>query len=360
MPWLNTIPNNSPDTKKKLYLFWYDKNTRNTKMKVTPFYNTREGRREAKKLILILQTDIATDNFTASTGIKITDIKLSSAIDKFLESRVLSKKGYQAYRQPVIKLISIIGDFSVKKYEPAHGIKFIRNLKEEGLSGNTISSYTKHLSIIWNWFVENKYCKVNIIKTVPRERVPVKTIPETDRKIIFDYFQEHDKKYKTIQYFFVRFTFLTGFRPSTTLTLTPEDFDFNEGFIHYRNVKGKRTSLFPIHNELKLLIDEYKYLFIPGKKIFHYKRSDSLHFFTKTMKILGMNYNLKMLRKTLGSLAANNISVYAAQVLLDHQNNQTTQDFYIQAMMKQLRDDINSKIKFDAKPIEESIEIKTA
>ncbi|MBI1931266.1 MAG: tyrosine-type recombinase/integrase [Ignavibacteriales bacterium] len=347
MPWLNTIPNNSPDPKKKLYIFWYDKNSRNTKMKVTPFHNTREGRKEAKKLLLMMQSDIANDNFTAATGIRILDIKLSSAIQKFLDSRLLTKKGSQAYKQPVIKFISIIGDLPIKKYQPVHGIKFLKILKEQELSGNTLASYTKHLSIIWNWFVENKYCRANIIKTVPRERVPIKTIPEEDRKIIFDYFKEHDKQYRTIQYFFTRFTFLTGFRPSTTLTLTPEDFDFNEGFIHYRNVKGKRTSLFPIHDELKDLIDQYKYLFIPGQKIFHYKRSDSLHFFSNAMKKLGMNYNLKMLRKTLGSLAANNISVYAAQVLLDHQNSQTTQDFYIQAMMKQIKDDINNKIKFE-------------
>ncbi|MBK7979328.1 MAG: hypothetical protein IPK06_04850 [Ignavibacteriae bacterium] len=251
MPWINTVPNNSTDTKKKLYLFWYDKNSRNTKMRVTPFFNTREGRKEAKKLLLMMQSDIANDNFTAATGIRISDIKLSAALLKFLESRVLTKSGYQSYNQAAIRFIGIVGDLSVKKYDPSHGIKFIKALKEQELSGNTIATYTKHLSIIWKWFVDNNYCKTNIIKTVPIERMPVKIIPESDRKIIFDYFKDNDNLYKTNHYFFVKFTFLTGFRPSTTLTLTPEDFDFNEGFIHYRNVKGKRTSLFPIHNNLK-------------------------------------------------------------------------------------------------------------
>jgi integrase len=345
MSWINTKPQNSKDPKKKLYLFWYDKGSKNTRMKVTPFYNTREGKREANKLAKIMDADLAKNEFAITTGIKIEDSKLSAAYPKFISERLLKPSSEQVYFAAFKKFKDTIGDKKISSYTIADGISFIKKCEKE-ISDRSIYTYTKHLSIMWNWFIKKKYTKENIIRKTSLKKIPIETIPTEDLELIFNHFKENDKKYNTKHYFFIRFTYLTGFRPSTSLNIYGWNIKLNEKVILYPNIKGNRTSTFPIHSELEKLLLEFSSEISPDKKLFNHKSTDGLKFFPRAMKKLGLNYNLKSLRKTFGTLVANNISLLAAKIALDHENQRTTDDYYVNYMIMKLGEDIDNNIKF--------------
>jgi integrase len=273
---------------------------------------------------------------------KTTNEMLPIAFKKFLANRLLKKSGVESYTYSYKKFIEICGVKSLNQYTRADGINFIKTMRNDGkkLSENTVASYTKQMHIIWEWFIGENLAKENIIKTVPRKRTQIKIIPDADLKIIFEYFRTRNPQH----YYFVRFTYLTGFRPSTTLALKTDDIKIDERVIIYPNIKENKESLFPIHNTLLTLIMQMDLQ--PGKKLFHWTDRKNI-FFARAMRALGFKYSLKLLRKNLGTLAANNIGLFAAQTMLDHENSSTTELSYSRRpLMEQLRMDINEKINF--------------
>jgi integrase len=350
---LQTRPPDSKDPSKKIYVVWYNPARKTKQRKVTKYFNTRTGWIDARRWLKIFESKLIDAKFTNSFfPYRSTTEVFSFAFKKFLMNRVLKKSSIESYTYASNKWIELIGDKGLNQYTKTDGITFIKKMKlpvDKTMAENTISSYSKQLNIIWQWFISEGLAKDNPIKTVPRQRTQIKIIPDAHLKIIFEHFRKQNK----MHYQFVRFTYLTGFRPSTSLALKTDGVKLDDGLIIYPNVKESKESLFPIHESLAKLLKEMDLQ--PGHKLFPW-HDRKLVFFSRAMgKIrnelkLGpteFQYNLKMLRKNLGTLAANNISLFAAQSILDHSDSQTTLDHYAaRPLIDQLRKDINEKISF--------------
>jgi integrase len=219
-------------------------------------------------------------------------------------------------------------------------------LQEKHLAHNTISTYTKHLDFIFRWCVKQKYTDENIITPIAEQTMPVRPVPEHDLKKIFEHFRNSDYAH---QYYLVRLLYLTGFRISTLITLNVDHIDFNMQLIYYRNVKGNKNSLLPMHKELRHTLEAMiKELRLKnGERLFPYRGKDSLKFFPRAMRDkLKMKYTLHQLRKTHATtLINNNIDLYDAKIILDHSDVKTTQRYYILAQMDRIRNEM-SKVKF--------------
>jgi integrase len=343
MAFLQVRPNGSTDPSKKISVVWYNPQRKNKQRKVTKFFNTRAGWADARRWLKIFDAKLVEQKFTQNFfPYRSTTEMFSVAFKKFLANRVLRKSGRESYTYASNKWVEFIGDKPLNKYVLSDGVVFITKMRgaTKPLSENTIASYTKQLQIIFEWFIASNMAKQNPVKTIPRRRTQIKIIPDEHLKTIFAHF----KKSNIAHYNFVRFTYLTGFRPSTSLALTGDCIKMDERVIIYQNIKENKESLFPIHNALFDLLNTMQ--IVPGASVFGWV-DPKLKFFPRAMKTLEFNYSIKTLRKNLGTLAANNISLFAAQTMLDHENAATTEMSYSRRpLMDKLRVDIDEKIKF--------------
>ena len=358
MPWLDTNPPGSKDPQQKLYVYFYDKNKKRTVRRVTKFYNKYPDKKAARKFLDKFNANHA-DTKHLENFSWFNDLMLSKAFEKFLRSRVTKPQTKKNYEFVVNSFIQLIGNKPINQYTRQDSIDYINKLKEAGKSANTVASYTKQLKVIWKWFVEEDIAVKNIIRTEPRKKVIVRTIPPEDLKKIFEYFRS--KKNNAYTNVFkehvniIRFLYLTGFRPSTLAVLRTEDIRLNELTIYYHNEKENKQAVFPIHSALQELLLTMD--LTPGRLVFP-RLDKRLCFWKRAMKSkeLQMDYTVKMLRKTLATEIAKKISVSAASFVMDHEDSEVTKDHYIAELIKdpvmvhrvsdKLRQDIDQKIEF--------------
>ena len=340
MAWIDTQPTGSKDPKKKLYIYYYDPHRKMNVKKVTPFFNKYPDKKLAKMFLDKFEASARVNKFVFDFPFMDTP-SFSQAFQKFKASRITEKSTIDTYTHAYNKFLKFVKDKPLTAYTKQDGIDFIKGMKEKGLSENTIASYSKQLAVMWKWFIAEEMAIVNIIRTMPRKKTPIRTIPDEDLKKIFSYFWKKDK----LQYDFVRFTYLTGFRPSTSLLINTDDIDLENETFFYPNFKEKKQTIFPMHSELKEHLQQMD--LTPGRKLFPWT-DRKLMWFHRAIhgEDLQMNYNLKMLRKTLGTLIANSLGMTAAQIMLDHEDQSTTQNYYARVIIEQLKKDINSKVVF--------------
>lgn len=338
MAWLDTNPPGLKDPDKKLYLYFYSPFKKTTVKKVTGFFNRYPDKKNAKIFLDKFEARSRENKFIFDFPFMNTPM-ISEAFEKFKASRITDESTIETYTHAYNKFIELVGNKPLNVYTKQDGIDFIKKMNAAGLKHNSISSYSKQLAVMWKWFIEEEMTVINIIRTLPRKKMPIRTIPDSDLKKIFRWFRKHNKE----QYQFVRFTYLTGFRPSTTLLLYTDLVKLKEKLIYYPNKKEKKETAFPIHNELAKLLRTMD--LTPGQKLFPW-HDRKLRFFTRAMKTLEMNYTLKLLRKTLGTLTANSIGIFAAQTVMDHEDASTTEGYYARSIIEQLRKNLNSKVKF--------------
>jgi len=312
---------------------------------------SRAGQKEIKQLVKRINAGFLEKELQAQLGIRIKkQLLLSEGLSEFLKTKPdLAKKTVEAYELSVTHLIRCCKDKYIHNYFDKDYIDFINYFNKKGFSEASKSIFTRHLSALWNYFVKQGYAEKNIIIKVKSNKTNAIPISYMDMQHLLIYYKEKNFK----QYAIVYFLLLTGFRPSTALTLQWENIKLDQGYIRAKNVKGKRDFIFPIHKELKNLLIEIG----PKKKgkVFEYKRADSLRFFRKDTKklflrgVIGNQYTIYQLRNTFSSWLANKgVDIGALQTLLDHTDERVTKKHYTTYELNYLKKVIE-KVKFKKK-----------
>lgn len=348
MAWLKVLGDEN-DSKQKIYICYWNKTKKYNDRKPTKFFNTPEGWKQARIFLKKFQAAMLDESFRERFYIVSQPHNFSDVFLKFKDSRLIKPASLQMYELAYFHWIKFTGDHYVIDYTEQDYINFVKFLKSKNLAHNTIVTYTKHLRVIWQWMIEKKYTEKNIIGSLKREKKTARTIPDTDLKMLFNYFYSKNK----LHYYTIRILYFTGFRISTLIQLKVSDIDFTGGYIYYRNVKADKNSIFPLFHELeqelKKMIKELKLK--PDDKLVPYTHRQSLVFFKRAFGTgkdkLDMKYTIHQLRKTLASTLVNSdISMYAAQILLDHSDIKTTNEYYVNARMEKIKEDINRRVKF--------------
>ena len=347
MAWIETNPAGSADPSKKLYIYWYDQQKKTTRKKVTKYFNTSRGKREAGAFLKKFNTLLQDQKFKYYFSDKLAVLTLKDSFEEFVKSRSIEKSSMDIYRKAFDHLVDSAGNIPLNKLTANNFITYVDYLKEKKLSANTQHTYTSHLKVIFNYFVNRKFIDENIIVPTKPEKIIPHIIPPDVLEKIFAFLKKKKDKH---HYFIVKLLYYTGFRKSTLLTLTESNIDWNAGLIYYRNVKAKKNSVFPIHAELMKLLKEMKLK--PGQKLTRLSGKDSFKFWNRMTAVLNINYTIHDLRRTFGSILANsNINIYDVQTLLDHSDVRTTQKFYTSLIMQRIKKDIDKNVQFAVKPV---------
>ncbi len=312
---------------------------------------SRAGQKEIRQLVKRINAGFLEKELHAQLGIKLKkQLLLSEGLDEFLKTKPdLAKKTIEAYELSATHMIRCCKDKYIHNYFDKDYIALINYFNKKGFSEASKSIFTRHLSAMWNYFVNQGYCEKNIIIKIKSTKTNAEPITFKDMQHLLRYYKEKNFK----QYSIVYFLLLTGFRPSTALALKWENVKFDRGIIRARNVKGKRFFVFPIHKELENLLSEM------GPKrsgyIFDYKRTDSLKFFRVDTKklflrgVIGNKYTIYQLRNTFSSWLANKgMDIGVLQTLLDHTDGRITKKHYTTYEMQHLKKQIE-KVKFKKK-----------
>lgn len=299
-----------------LYLEYWDKDKGYTWRESLKMKDTQVNRREAKKI---------KDNFKL-TGIKYVKVskerlKLSQALNVFLEYKNPKPKTKYIYTQSVNHFITAAGDKFIDEYthqdyvllltyfrKPKTYLLDYRSDKKDKkkitkvLSTNSQSIYTRSLKALFNYFIKHKYLTDNIIETIP----PAEALPTPIDKEDLDKILGALKRIPH-QYALASFLVHTGIRKSTALDLCWEDIDWKNNLITFRNIKiGSKQYQFPLITKLREILQTLE----PKKsgKVFPYKNVESLKFFSKIQNQLTLNrhYSIHKLKHTFVSHLVNN------------------------------------------------------
>lgn len=352
MSWLSTIPKNTRDPKKKIYIHYYDASRKSNWKKVTQFSNTQEGWKKAREFKKRFDVYLLDGKNLGSLESKLQPITLQNAFQNFLTTRNIKKASIEMYELSFAHFIKAIGDKPVHQVSEENYNSFIKYLKDQKLSENSRSTYSKHLSVIWKYFIEQKFTDKKIVKIIKPVSIPPRSIPDKDLKTIFKYFKKKNRQRRVspkaedkLHYNCLMILYLTGWRISTLIELKEEQIDWKNKLIYYKNVKGNKIAAFPLHSELEKILSSMKLK--PGQKVVPYTNRQSFCFWKRALKNLKLKYTIHQLRKTLATTFVNNqLSIYDTQTALDHSDIKTTQKYYALANIQRIRKDINKYIKF--------------
>lgn len=372
----------------------------NTKIPVTPSDKKRieasrknghkadlQGTPELKKLLKEFKTGLAERDIQFKSGVKLRkDLKLSEGYAEFKNVRTvpgskkeLKKKTLINYEIAVNHMITACGDKKIYKYTDKKDyvdlLIYFENTKIKGkrtkknkdgtyeyeyrdMSTNSRSIYTRALSSLWNYFVDEKYAAKNIITPIDAEETDPNPIPPEEMHSIISYFKNN--KDNPHWYWIVYFMLLTGCRPSSAMVQLKEDIDYKRKKILIQNVKtGKKKKkthyIFPLYKELEKLLREIGVKENDTGRLFdvfkvipeHY--TYPLSFWDRKIKLMqagkliSNRYTLKQIRPTFISFLINilKMDIYLVYKLADHANIQITDKHYVKLNIDKVRRELD-------------------
>ena len=306
-----------------------------------------EGTYELREQVRSFRIGLAERSIYIQTGVKIKRRKkLSEGIQLFMIDKPLLKtQSRTSYRNVVNRFIEGIGhDKYINEYQSRDYYNFVEWLKDKGYKEASKSSFTKHLSVIWNYFVKKEYANENIIQIIQAPQGIPEPIPQKDLKYILDFYKRkiklfNDKKISFTeseikqQSDFVHLMYYTGFRQSTILDLDWSRVHMRERLMIANNIKGSKIFAFPIHKKLEKLLKDMR----PENegKLFNYKSTDSLSFWDRDLikmveqKKIRKKYQMYQLRDTFASSSAlSGMDMSIVQDLLNHSDIKVTKKHY--------------------------------
>ncbi|MGE5352624.1 MAG: tyrosine-type recombinase/integrase [Acidobacteriota bacterium] len=353
---------------KYYYIRFYDKVLGYSKYVSTGCPTTREGKMVAMRKLRDMQAQITLNRFDPLSGgffqkRQGESLKVSEGFKRFLEKKEeqneqIAPKTLEAYNLGLAKLYEAIGDTYIHTITPAVNKSLKATFDKADNSDNTRSVYTRALHSLFEFFTSEGFTKQNPINSLPVIKKRPKAISLKDIRRMLGYLKEREEYYHTENrkqsfrqaHDLVKFLALSGFRINEADSLDWQDVDMESRLILVvHNKKENREDLyFPLHKEL------YEHLLSMGPKTegkvfgaFQDKRSIRSIWDTMQEK-LGMDYNIHQLRKTTATVLSNNeVSHVTVQNFIRHRNFQTTLDSYAEAKAKAMREEIESKVKFD-------------
>ncbi|MGE5433074.1 MAG: tyrosine-type recombinase/integrase [Syntrophomonadaceae bacterium] len=353
---------------KYYYIRFYDRLLGYSKYISTGCPTTREGKMVAMRKLREIQTQLILNRFDPLSGgffqkRQAESLKVSEGFKRFLEKREeknekIAPKTLEAYNLGLMKLYEAIGDTYVHTVTPAVNKSLKDTFDKAESSLNTRSVYTRALHSLFEFFVSEGITKQNPINALPVIKKRPKAIQLKEIRRMLGYLKEREEYYHTDNrkqsfrqaYDLIKFLALSGFRINEADSLDWTDIDMeNRLILVVHNKKENREDLyFPIHKEL------YEHLLSmnpkPEGKVFDaFQDKRSIRSIWETMnEKLGMDYNIHQLRKTTATVLSNGaVSHLTVQNFIRHKSFQTTLDSYAEAKAKAMRDEIESKVKFD-------------
>lgn len=297
-----------------LYKEFWDHQKGYTRRKSLKLKDTQINRRHAQKLLHLTEAEnYYTD---ASTNY----IKLTQALQIYLEYKNPKPKTRQLYTQAVNHLIESAGDKFIQDYTHKDYVLLLthfrkqkkylldhRSYKKEkkfiikSLSQNSQSIYSRTLKALFNYFVKHKQISENIIEALPPGDPHPTPIDLDDLEKILNALKRIPHQY-ALTYFLVN----TGIRKSTALDLCWDDIDWKNNLITFRNIKIKgKYYQFPFIPRLKTILKTLG----PQKtgKVFPYKNESGLIFFKRVQDHLNLkrHYSIHKLKHTFVSQLVN-------------------------------------------------------
>jgi integrase len=344
--WFCYYDKNEPDPKKR-------RKSISTKIEITQADQKRikqgcnyilQGTPNLRELLKQFRNGLFENETIKKSGIKLKrNIKLSEGLKEYLFFKPqLKPRTIEVYNYAATKMITATTDKEVYRYSNKDYVLLIRYCTEQKFSETSMAIITRHLHPLWNWFVKQKYASENIIHKLKTPKGTPHPIPPKELRTILSYYEE---KGIPSQEFAVKFFLFTGFRPSTAIIQTWENIDLDNDIMIAMNVKANRPFVFPIHKELKKLLEAR-----PKKtgSVLGYKTKDCLDFFHRDMKklihfnFISFQYTLYNLRDTFAShLANNNLDMSNVQEIMNHSDPRITRGHYALVQTKYLRKKID-------------------
>lgn len=292
----------------------------------------------------------------------LIEITLSRGLNIFFRyKKDLAANTKDLYEYAVDYTIEKLGDKRIENYKEIDFIELFyywENEREKKLIHNSCSIYSRHLSVLFNFFVTREFIKKNPVKPIPIKKKKIVTIPQDELEKILKYL--YVERENIDAYDLIYFLYLTGFRIGEALTLKWRDINFDLGIISVKNHKAKREEVAPLLSQLRPHLNSMKIRTKPTSEddfIFVY-RDRKCSFFSRAQisiqrqeKIAELRdrkfteeeieniiagtkfepkYNLHMLRKTYITVLSKckEITPFNLQTLARHSNLKTTLEHY--------------------------------
>ena len=303
--------------------------------KLKSFTTKQKNRTEANR---ILRKFSAKKELNISLDMpKSEKILFSKASKEFLSTKE-NEETIRSYQCVAGRWIGIVGDKYIHKYSDEDCKFFLTRLNF--LSQNSLASYTRQLSIIFNYFIKLKYIEVNPIKKIkPIDKEPNPAPLREYHLLRRDFFVRGYIR----QFDLVSLLYLCALRITEGINLRGEDFDFKNKLIYLRNSKGKRIDMIPM---LKDIEEHLSQMEIPKGKFFDYASRDSVKsIWIHANQRYGFHNTLHSLRKARGTELANSgVEPLFLQKFMRHRDFRTTLKFYVKIDLDKMRENINGKI----------------
>lgn len=297
--------------------------------------DTRENRKIAKQIKAEKEAELLQPN---KLQLKY-HLRIDQALELFLKSKNYdSPRTKKNFKLAVNHLKKVIGEKAEVLNVTSSDIDRLEEVMKNrtNLSHNTISSYFRHLRILWNWLLREKYVSENVVKIIKAKEKPIRTITSSDFNLILEELAQNNENHYRI----IRFLQLTGFRINEATSLTWEEIDFVHNRIIVKNQKAKRVEEFPLYPILKKFLLSFKE---KSGFVFEFKNRDSMKFWSRTMTRLKLKYSLHAIRKTFATELVNQkVSVFDAMKLLRHRSVSTTMKYYTAVDMDRIGKEVNN------------------
>jgi len=297
MLFLDYLPAESKFYKSGWYVVYHVKNPQTKKLqrkliRVNRIENPIQRKRFIQKLIVEINSKLQTGwNPFIEQEAPRAYTKLVDALDIYLRAKkkeFSSKDSIRTYQSQVEILKTYIIEIAKKpdilvisfdNYEVKGYMDYVYNVRDIG--GCTFNNYKHKCITIWNWFIENLYCKANPFLIISSKMEKTKTrqiIDNETRKKIKDYLAKNND-YEFLSMILLCFH---GFiRPKEICNLIPEYFNLGKKiiFLPAKITKNKKDRVVTLTDELleclsKLNIDKiaknlyvFSEKFKPGKKL---------------------------------------------------------------------------------------------
>lgn len=364
-----SIPTKIPISKADLKLIEEAKLKGLKKIKLNGSRELLDRKKEVDKKILLSKISEAAqfeENTPAAAGL------FSVEFDKYIKKKTvygdpgaIKPKTKENYETAGDHLIKCCGDRNVLSYTEADFNALLGYFEDLRLAYTSRSIYLRSLRALWNDFVKNNLVPKCVFRDIEyvqdedgEEEDEADPIPLDELGKILKYFKK--KEYQT-HFNFIYATLLTACRPSSIVVQQKEWILPKDGYMKIRNVKARKKKKFfnfPLYPELKKFLTKNFDLSVPGRLFpqFHYDEysyTQSLKFWQRGIdylieeKIITQKYQMKQLRPTFASYAANELKIPVDVVseLLNHTDRKITDRHYVKFQMQTLSKML-SKAKF--------------
>ena len=281
MLFLDYLPAELKDCKSRCFVQYHVKNPKTGKLhrktiKVNRIKNTTERKRFARKLILEINRKLESGwNPFLEQEAPRAYTKLIDALEIYLNAKrreLTSPDSIRTYVSQVSMFASYVKevlkatDMPVISFDSLEVRKYMDYIyNEKNIHGVTYNNYKNKLVSVWNWFIENLYCKSNPFLSVKKKKEATKARQIIDfetRKQIKNYLLKENKKEFLAM---VMLCFHGLLRPIEICKLLPEYINFEKRiiFLPAKITKDNEDRIVSMSDELFNCLQDLKINEIP-------------------------------------------------------------------------------------------------